>query len=104
MFISDSDTESYRARLFAIATKSNYNTNWTAKYEVNLKTRFQKEYNLVCYYRIPSCNTSDDLLPEQINATLCTHLIVAFAQVKNYSVYFTSSFDTDVRLLSYKLC
>lgn len=84
--------------MISIAAKSNYKTNWTAKYKINLKTRVEKKYNLACYYRIPSGNTSNDLLPRQINATLCTHLIVAFAQVKNNSVYFPSSFETDVRI------
>lgn len=96
---SDSDVRYHRARTFAIATKSNYETNWTAKYKINLKKRIDKDYHLACYYSIPNDNTSDSLLPAQINATLCTHLIVSFAQVQNNSVYFKSSFDTNVRYL-----
>lgn len=98
--ISDSDVMSYRAHTFAIAAKSNYKTEWTAKYNINLKRRIEKMYNLACYYSIPTDNTSDILLPAQINATLCTHLIVAFAQVQNNSVYFKSSFDTNVRYIN----
>jgi len=52
---------------------------------------------LACYYSIPIDNTTKSLHPAQINATLCTHLIVAFAQVQNNSVYFKSSFDMEVR-------
>jgi len=88
---------SYRAHTFTIASKSNYKTNWTAKYKVNLKKRIEQPYYLACYYSIPTDNTSNNLLPAQINARLCTHLIVAFAQVQNNSVYFRSSFDIEVR-------
>lgn len=87
---------SYRSRTFALAAKSNYKTNWTAEYKVNLRKRIDKQYHLACYYSIPTQNSSDNLLPSQINATLCTHLIVAFAQVKNNSVYL-SSLDSEVR-------
>jgi len=88
---------SYRARTFVIAANSNYTNDWTAKYKIDLKKRIDKAYNLACYYSIPVDNTTDTLLPDQISATLCTHLIVAFAQVQNNSVYFKSSFDTEVR-------
>lgn len=97
LFIPDSDAVLYRARTLAIAAKSNYKNNWTAKYKVNLKTRIDKSYHLACYYSIPTDNSSNTLLPAQINATLCTHLIVAFAQVQNNTVYFKSSFDIEVR-------
>lgn len=88
----------YRARTLAIAAKSNYKNNWTAKYKVNLETRVDKTYHLACYYSIPTDNSSNTLLPAKINATLCTHLIVAFAQVQNNSVYLSSS-DMEVRYL-----
>jgi len=87
---------SYRAHTFAIAAKSNYVNDWTANYEVDLKKRIDKAYNLACYYSIPIDNITNTLLPDKINATLCTHLIVTFAQVRNNSVYFQSSFDTEV--------
>lgn len=93
--ILDLDTISYRAHTLTIAAKSNFKTNWTAQYKINLKKRIDKIYNLACYYSIPADN-STSLLPDQIDATLCTHLIVAFAQVKNNSVYFKSSFDIEV--------
>lgn len=88
---------SYRARKFAIAAKTNSTYEWTAKYKIDLKKRIDKVYHLACYYSIPIENTTDTLLPPQINATLCTHLIVSFAQVQNNSVYFKSSFDIEVR-------
>lgn len=86
---------SYRAHTFAIAAKNNYKTNWTAEYKVNLKKRIDKTYHLACYYLIPVENSNNTLLPSQINATLCTHLIVSFAQVQNNSVYM-SLFDIKV--------
>lgn len=89
---------SHRSRTFAVAAKSSYKTNWTAEYKVNLRKRIDKPYQLACYYSLPTQNSSDHLLPSQINATLCTHLIVAFAQVKNNSVYL-SSLDSEVRCL-----
>lgn len=95
-FVLDSDTITYRARTFAIAAKSNFKTNWTAQYNINLKKQFIKAYNLACYYSIPVDNFSTSLLPDQIDANLCTHLIVAFAQVQNNTVYFKSSYDIDV--------
>lgn len=88
---------SYRSHTFAVAAKSNYKTkNWTAKYNVNLEKRINKLYNLACYYSLPTQNSSDHLLPSQINATLCTHLIVTFAQVKDNSVYLSLN-DSKVR-------
>ncbi|XP_025422483.1 chitinase-3-like protein 2 [Sipha flava] len=93
---TNSETASYRAHAFAIASKYSNKTSWTAKYKINLKNRINKAYNLACYYSIPTDNTSNTLQPDQINASLCTHLIVAFAQVRNNSVYFKSSLDTDV--------
>ncbi|CAH1716967.1 unnamed protein product [Aphis gossypii] len=86
----------YRAHSFAIAAKSNYKTYWTAKDKINLNKRIEKTYHLACYYSIPIDNTTESLHPAQINATLCTHLIVAFAQVQNNSVYFKSSFDMEI--------
>lgn len=62
-----------------------------------LKTRVDKMYHLACYYSIPAQNTSNTLRPAQINSTLCTHIIVSFAQVQNNTVYFKSSFDVEVR-------
>jgi len=95
--ILDSDIAVYRAHTFAIAAKSNYKTYWTAKEKIIPNKRIDKTYNLACYYSIPTDNTNKTLHPTQINATLCTHLIVAFAQVQNNSVYFKSSFDMQVR-------
>lgn len=86
----------YRAHTFAKAAKSNYKSNWTAEFTVIPKKRIEKTYHLACYYSIPNDKTSKNLLPSQINATLCTHLIVAFAQVQNNSVHFKSSFDIEV--------
>lgn len=94
--ILDSDIKAYRANLFSVAVKSNYKTDWKAKHVINLKTRIDKAYNLACYYTIPTDNTSYSLFPAQIDATLCTHIIVAFAQVQNNSVFFKSSFDIEV--------
>lgn len=91
---------SYRARTFAIAAKSNYKTNWTAEYKVDFKKRIDKTYHLACYYLIPVDNASNTLLPPQIDATLCTHLIVSFAQVQNNSVYM-SSFDMKVSTVNF---
>jgi len=95
--ISDSDIAVYRAHTFAIAAKSNYKTYWTAKDKIIPGKRIDKTYNLACYYSIPTDDTNKTLHPAQINASLCTHLIVAFAQVQNNSVYFKSSFDMQVR-------
>lgn len=95
--IPDSDIAAYRAHTFAVAAKSNFKTNWTAKNQIILSKRIDKVYNLACYYSIPIDNTNKSLHPAQIGATLCTHLIVAFAQVQNNSVYFKSSFDMQVR-------
>lgn len=93
---------SYRSYIFSNAAKSSYTTNWTAEYIELPNKRVEKTYHLACYYSIPTDNTSNTLFPDQINATLCTHLIVAFAQVQNNSVYFKSSFDMEVRFF-YKI-
>ncbi|CAI6366535.1 unnamed protein product [Macrosiphum euphorbiae] len=93
---TNSDIAVYRAHTFAIAAKSNYKTYWTAKDKIIPDKRIDKKYNLACYYSIPTDDTNKTLHPAQINATLCTHLIVAFAQVQNNSVYFKSSFDMQI--------
>ncbi|VVC39783.1 Chitinase II,Glycoside hydrolase, chitinase active site,Glycoside hydrolase superfamily,Glycoside [Cinara cedri] len=93
---TNSDTISYRAHTLAIAAKSNFKTNWTAQYKINLQKRIDKTYHMACYYSIPAENISTSLLPDQIDSHLCTHLIVAFAQVQNNSVYFKSSFDIEI--------
>lgn len=95
--VPDSDIAAYRAHTFAVAAKSNFKTHWTAKDKIILSKRIDKIYNLACYYSIPTDSTDKTLHPAQINATLCTHLIVAFAQVQNNGVYFKSSFDMQVR-------
>lgn len=45
-----------------------------------------KTFKLVCYYALPSSGAGDDLMPEQINPSLCTHIIIASAQITNGSL------------------
>lgn len=42
-----------------------------------------------CYYNMPSSNFESQLLPQNISPHLCTHINVAFAQVKNKQIYLT---------------
>ena len=44
-----------------------------------------KTFRLVCYYSLPSSGAGD-LMPEQINPSLCTHINIAFAQITNGSL------------------
>nr|CAD7437543.1 unnamed protein product [Timema bartmani] len=43
-----------------------------------------ENYKLVCYYSIPKClNSSEELMPEGLDPSLCTHIILASAKVAN---------------------
>ncbi|XP_050544154.1 chitinase-3-like protein 2 [Daktulosphaira vitifoliae] len=84
-----------RSKIVAYAAKSDHDVHWPANQTVNLKKRVEKSYNLLCYYSLPSGNSSN-LLPSKINATLCTHIIIAAAQVQNNSVYIKSSFEENI--------
>ncbi|CAF4905327.1 unnamed protein product [Pieris macdunnoughi] len=42
-----------------------------------------------CYYNTPANDDASQLLPSNINPHLCTHINVAFAQVKNKQIYLT---------------
>lgn len=54
----------------------------------------EKPYALVCYYVTPSRSSSvDRLYPDDIDANLCTHIIISFATVHNNSLHFA---DTDI--------
>ncbi|KAF5280736.1 hypothetical protein FQA39_LY18019, partial [Lamprigera yunnana] len=44
-------------------------------------------YRLVCYYMFPSSNGSSILSPKDLDALLCTHVIVGFASIVNNSIY-----------------
>ncbi|XP_050434673.1 chitinase-3-like protein 2 [Adelges cooleyi] len=93
---SNFDPAYQRARAYAYAAKSSHHAHWAAKHLVDLNKRIDKTYHLACYYSIPTNDSSDILYPNQINATLCTHLIVASAQVLNNSVYFKNPFDINI--------
>ena len=43
----------------------------------------EESSKLVCYYTLPESNISRDLMPEQIDAKLCTHINIGFAVVIN---------------------
>jgi len=73
-----------------------YSTGWTADTKTIRSKRMDKLYNLACYYFMPSDETDQTLFPNEINPDLCTHLIVAAAEVRNNNVYFKNSFDTEV--------
>jgi len=45
-----------------------------------------KTFRLVCYYSLPSSGAAGDMMPEQINPSLCTHINIAFAQITNGSL------------------
>lgn len=48
-----------------------------------------------CYYNTPSGNSSQQLLPAQIQPHLCTHINVAFARLYNKSIHLEpSQYDT----------
>ena len=62
----------------------------------------------VCYYAIPIPDSADGtvrskLLPEDIDPFLCTHLIVAFAQIKDDVIKPFRESDIDVSICLY-LC
>jgi len=73
-----------------------YSTDWTAKNKTIRDKRMDKSYNMACYYLMPNVYTDEDLYPDEINPTLCTHLIVTAAEVLNNSVHFKNSFDKNV--------
>jgi len=45
-----------------------------------------KTFRLVCYYALPSGDAGGDLMPEQINPSLCTHINIASAGITNGSL------------------
>lgn len=45
-----------------------------------------KTFKLVCYYTLPSSEGGGDLMPEQINPSLCTHINIAFGHIINGSL------------------
>jgi chitinase len=49
----------------------------------NVKT---KTFRLVCYYSLPDNSTGGDLMPEEINPSLCTHINIAFVRIINGSL------------------
>ncbi|KAF5280737.1 hypothetical protein FQA39_LY18020 [Lamprigera yunnana] len=50
-------------------------------------TKTSTGYRLVCYYMFPSSNGSSILSPKDLDALLCTHVIVGFASIVNNSIY-----------------
>jgi len=83
----------------AYLATSNYTTHETANDKTIRRKRMDISYNLACYYIIPLDNTNKFLQPANIDADLCTHLIVASAVVQNNSVYFRNSFDKQVPMI-----
>jgi len=89
-----------RAEYYATVNSQNANSNGneTAPAPADPETPYhppndtaaqRNNYKLVCYYSIPSgsnINASTDLLPEMINATLCTHINIAFAGIANNNI------------------
>lgn len=54
---------------------------------------------LVCYYTLPESNITSDLMPEQIDAKLCTHINIGFAIVINNTLQ--PSKPSDIQVCSY---
>ena len=83
----------YRTELYSSALKSYLESNNTGE---NISTSFdnksvtinanKKTVKLVCYYALPSNETGGDLMPEEINPSLCTHINIAFARISNGSL------------------
>ncbi|CAG2058560.1 unnamed protein product [Timema podura] len=56
-----------------------------------------ENYKLVCYYSIPKClNSSEELMPEGLDPSLCTHIILASAKVANGVLMPNSKKDIEV--------
>lgn len=65
--------------------------------DVETYQHIEKPYALVCYYVTPSRSSSvDRLYPADVDANLCTHIIISFATVHNNSIHFP---DTDVSMI-----
>jgi len=75
---------------------ANYRPHGAAEDKIITNKQMNKLNNLACYYSIPTDKTSKFLQPAQIDATLCSHLIVASAQVQDNNVYFKRLFDMQV--------
>ena len=65
------------------------------KEEKESKGSSQKK--LVCYYNVPTMNDAPfPVYPEQIDPNLCTHIIVGFARVYNYTIVPNDPRDLEV--------
>lgn len=62
-------------------------------------------FKLICYYALPvNASENDVLLPADLNASLCTHINLAFASVSNDSLIPANAYDVEVcKRISYSL-
>ncbi|XP_022129999.2 chitinase-3-like protein 1 [Pieris rapae] len=58
-------------------------------YVDNEKNDISHDKVVSCYYNTPANDDASQLLPSNINPHLCTHINVAFAQVKNKQIFLT---------------
>lgn len=63
-------------------------------YKDKLLSEYIKDYDVVsCYYNLPNPQVpnSSQLMPANIHPHLCTHINIAFAQIKNKQIYLEDS-------------
>lgn len=69
-----------------------------------MSTPAPEGFQVVCYYSLPSNATPVDdsvLMPDGLDASLCTHINLAFASISNYSLVPTNQYDTVVSMILY---
>lgn len=84
---ADGLMSSNRAQIYSIEEFLYKDSSFVSPQKTAVDSSKSEPLKLVCYYNYPQYeNNTPQLLPEDITCDLCTHIIVAFASIKNNSL------------------